>query len=54
MNGLLAKKTPNVSQPLKTATKNVEQELRAGLSVLDLRETSPLLMLLNVLKKTIA
>jgi hypothetical protein len=54
MNGLLAKKTPNVFQLLKTAIKNVEQEPRAGLSVLDLREINLLLTWLNVLKKITA
>jgi hypothetical protein len=52
MSGLLAKKTPNVNQPLKPATNNAEQEPHAGLSAFLLRETNPLLMWPNALKKT--
>jgi hypothetical protein len=52
MNGTLAKKTPNVSQQSNNATNNVVQEPHAGLSAFLLKETSPLLMWLNALKKT--
>jgi hypothetical protein len=54
MNGLPAKKTPNVSQQFKIATKNAEQEPLAGLSALVQRGTSPLSTWPNVLKKTTA
>jgi hypothetical protein len=50
LNGMLAKKTQNVSQPSKTAKRSAEQAVHAGLSVFPLKEVKPLSISPNVLK----
>jgi len=51
---MLAKRTPNVSQPSKTAKRSVEQVAHAGPSVSQQKEVKPLSISPNVLKSKAA